>query len=308
VRNEFVERLGELAERDERIVLLTGDLGFTVLEDFAERFPDRFYNAGVAEQNMVGLATGLAEGGFIPFVYSIATFATMRPYEFIRNGPALHELPVRVVGVGGGFDYGVNGVTHYALEDLAVMRTQPEIACVAPADPPQAAAALSATWDLDRPIYYRLGKQNAELPALGGRFELGRAEHLRAGDDLAIVAVGTTAGDALEAATLLESEGQEAAVAVVTSFNPAPIEDLAELLDSVPVAISVEAHYRSGGLGSTIAEVIAERGIDCRLVRCAVGEMPRAMTGSREYLHAQFGLDPASIAQRAREAIVPVGG
>ena len=96
---------------DERIVLLTGDLGFTVFEPFAERFPDRFFNVGVAEQNMVGVATGLAEAGFIPFVYSIATFATLRPYEFIRNGPVLHRLPVRIVGVGGGLEYGTNGFT-----------------------------------------------------------------------------------------------------------------------------------------------------------------------------------------------------
>ena len=106
VRATFVRTLVELAEEDERIVLLTGDLGFTVVEPFAERFPDRFFNVGVAEQNMVGVATGLAEAGFVPFVYSIATFATLRPYEFIRNGPVLHHLPVRVVGVGGGLEYG----------------------------------------------------------------------------------------------------------------------------------------------------------------------------------------------------------
>ena len=118
----------------ESIVLLTGDLGFTVVEPFAERFPVRFFNVGVAEQNMLGVATGLAEAGFVPFVYSIATFATLRSYEFVRNGPVLHHLPVRVVGVGGGLEYGMNGVTHYALEDIAIMRTQPGMTVLAPAD------------------------------------------------------------------------------------------------------------------------------------------------------------------------------
>ena len=99
-------------EDDERLVLLTGDLGFMVVEPFAERFPGRFFNVGVAEQNMVGMATGLAEAGYVPFVYSIATFAALRSYEFIRNGPVLHDLPVRIVGVGGGLDYGPNGLTH----------------------------------------------------------------------------------------------------------------------------------------------------------------------------------------------------
>ena len=128
MRYAFVTTLLELAERDERILLLTGDLGFTVLEPFAEKFPyrsdlrrNRFFNVGVAEQNMVGVGTGLAEAGYIPFLYSIATFAAIRPYEFIRNGPALHRLPVRIVGVGGGFEYGSAGPTHWALEDIALM-------------------------------------------------------------------------------------------------------------------------------------------------------------------------------------------
>ena len=145
VRATFVRTLVELAEEDKRIVLLTGDLGFTVVEPFAERFPDRFFNVGVAEQNMLGVATGLAEAGYVPFAYSIATFATLRSYEFVRNGPVLHRLPVRVVGVGGGLEYGMNGLTHYALEDIAVMRAQPGMTVLAPADHQQARAALIAS-------------------------------------------------------------------------------------------------------------------------------------------------------------------
>jgi transketolase len=307
VRDAFVAELCELAERDPRVVLLTGDLGFTVVERFRDRFPDRFINVGVAEQNMVGLATGLAESGLIPFVYSIATFASMRPYEFIRNGPALHELPVRITGVGGGFDYGVNGITHYALEDIALMRTQPGITSVAPADPAQAAAALATTWELPRPVYYRLGKQNAALPTLGGSFELGRLDHLRPAGDLAIVALGTAAITAMEAAEELEANGLSAGVSVVTSFNPTPSEDLAEVLEAVPVAVTVEAHYASGGLGSAVAEVVADRGIDCRLVRCAVAEVPKALTGSRDFLHQRHGIDGPAVARRAMEALAPVG-
>src|SRR5580658_5156121 len=119
MRKMFVETLVNLAEQDERVMLLTGDLGFGVVEPFMSKFPKRFINVGVAEQNMVGVATGLAESGFIPFVYSIVTFATLRPYEFIRNGPILHQFPVRIVGVGGGMEYGHNGASHYGLEDIA---------------------------------------------------------------------------------------------------------------------------------------------------------------------------------------------
>src|ERR1700739_916905 len=144
MRRELVDALVKLADEDERIVLLTGDLGFAALEPFMERFPDRFFNAGVAEQNMVGMATGLAEAGFTPYVYSISTFASMRPYEFIRNGPILHGLPVRVVGIGEGVDYGHHGMTHYALEDVAMMRAQPGLTLVVPGASEQVGAILRA--------------------------------------------------------------------------------------------------------------------------------------------------------------------
>ena len=151
MRREFADELVRLARGDSRIMLLTADLGYAVLEPFAEEFPDRFFNVGVAEQNMIGLATGLAEAGLRPYAYSIATFASMRPYEFFRNGPVLHELPVRLIGMGGGLDYGHNGMTHYALEDVALMRVQPSVTIVAPADAEQARAALRATAELNDP-------------------------------------------------------------------------------------------------------------------------------------------------------------
>src|SRR5258708_5655218 len=130
------------------------------LEPFIDAFPERFFNVGVAEQNMVGLATGMAEAGMVPFVYSIAPFATLRPYEFIRNGPLLHRLPVRVVGIGGGVEYGPNGISHYAIEDVAVMRAQPNMTVIAPADPLQATEALLATPSRPGPTYFRLGKDD----------------------------------------------------------------------------------------------------------------------------------------------------
>ena len=307
MRSEFIRSLVALAERDPRVVLLTGDLGFTVVEDFAERFPQRFVNVGVAEQNMLGVATGLAEAGFVPFVYSIATFATMRPYEFIRNGPLLHGLPVRVVGVGGGLDYGNNGITHYALEDVALMRVQPKMMVVAPADPDQARTAVAATADVRGPIYFRVGKGAQSIPELGGRFSPGRAELLLEGGDVAIVALGASTRTALDAAALLAQSGVEAAVATVSSFNPSPTADIAKLLDSVPLAVTVEAHYLNGGLGSFVAEVIAEHGLNVRLVRSAVGEMPRAISGTQQYLLERYGLTPRMVADSALASLALEG-
>jgi transketolase len=303
VRSAFALALLDLAAVDERVALLTGDLGFAVLEPFAERFPDRFWNAGVAEQNMVGMATGLAEAGYTPYVYSIATFASMRGYEFVRNGPILHDLPVRVVGVGGGMDYGHNGVTHYALEDVGIMRVQPGISIVAPADPEQTRAALPAVQALPGPVYLRLGKESAAVPGLDGRFALGRAERIGEGRDVAIVALGGMASTAVETAEWLAAEGVEAFVVVVSSLNPAPVDDLAEILGDVRLAVSAEAHYVNGALGSLVAETIAERGLGCRLVRAGLRAMPVGATGSRPHLYERHGLSPARLADAATSAL-----
>jgi transketolase len=306
VRNEFVNELVKLAKADERVMLLTGDLGFMVLEEFEQRFPDRFVNCGVGEQNMLGVATGLAEAGFVPFAYSIATFATLRPYEFIRNGPALHELPVRIVGVGGGFDYGHNGVTHFALEDYAVMRTQPRVTTVAPADAPQARAALHATAELPGPVYYRVSKRGDEIPGLDGHFELGRLSVVRDGGDVAIFAIGSIAHEATAAADLLAERGIEATVALVPSFNPSPIDEIAALLEEMPAALTVEAAYRDGGLGSLVAETIAERGLACRLLRAGVTRMPGGETGSQGFLEDRHGLTAPHLARQLEQALSPI--
>ncbi|MFN8061529.1 MAG: hypothetical protein U0Q12_20385 [Vicinamibacterales bacterium] len=171
MRRRFIEALAGLADADPRVMLLTGDLGYTVVEPFAHRFPDRFVNVGVAEQNMVGIATGLAEAGFLPFVYSIAPFAVLRPFEFIRNGPVLHQLPVRIVGVGGGFEYGTAGPTHHAIEDVAVLRSQTGIAVICPADHEQAVEALRQTHRQAGPVYYRLGKADETSASCPGSLD-----------------------------------------------------------------------------------------------------------------------------------------
>lgn len=303
MRATFANVLLDIAATDERVMLLTGDLGFAVLEPFAQRFPDRFLNVGVAEQNMVGMATGLAEAGYTPYVYSIATFASMRAYEFIRNGPILHDLPVRVVGVGGGMDYGHNGMTHYAVEDVGIMRVQPGITTIAPADPAQTAAALPALQRLPGPVYLRLGKESAPVPGLDGRFAIGRAERIGNGTDVAIVALGGMASTAAEAIQLLAEAGVDASVIVVSSLNPSPEDDLATMLADVRLAVTAEAHYVNGGVGSLVAEVIAERGIGCRLVRAGLRQTPVGVTGSRPYLYDRYGISPQKLAAAATSAL-----
>jgi transketolase len=304
VRRAFAETLADLAGRDPRILLLTGDLGYGALDPFVERFPGRFFNVGVAEQNMVGLATGLAESGYLPFVYSIATFASMRAYEFIRNGPILHRLPVRVLGVGGGFEYGPAGPSHHGLEDIGLMRMQPGLTLIAPADHQQAKAALLASWNLPGPVYYRLGKDDrSTVPGLDGRFALGRAELVAEGSDLLMVTTGSISTEAVAASEALASFGLSCAVLVVACLTPAPLEQLVELLARFPVAVTVEEHYVTGGLGSWVSETVAAEGLACRVVRCGVKENPPARTGSQEYLRRRHGLTREGLVETARRAM-----
>lgn len=308
MRIALVKTLVELAANDPRIMLLTGDLGYTVLEPFADKFPERFINVGVAEQNMVGIATGLAEAGFIPFLYSIVTFASLRPYEFIRNGPILHHLPVRIAGIGGGFEYGYAGATHHGLEDVGIMRIQPGITVVAPADSEQAQTAIRETWDLPGPVYYRLGKDDRSIiPELEGRFELGRMQTLIDGDDIVMVAMGPIAAEALSAARTLSQHGFSCKVVVLASLNPAPVDDLVKLLSRFRVVLTVEAHYIVGGVGSLVSEVVAEKGINCRVVRCGVKTSPHGMSGSQRYLQAVHGLSQDGLVQTAIRALQEEG-
>ena len=304
MRSTFINALVEIAKIDTRIVLLTGDLGYLAIEPFMDQFPDRFFNIGVAEQDMVGIATGLAESGFIPFVYSIVPFAVLRPYEFIRNGPIMHQFPVRIVGIGGGMEYGTNGATHYGLEDIGLMRMHPGMSVIVPADYGQAKTCLDATWNLPGPVYYRLSKDNQTLiPGLSGRFELGHTQNIRTGTDLIMITIGNITSEAVKAADLLESMGISCAVVSVASMNPSPIGDLQETLSHYRVAITVETHYVTGGLGSLISEVIAEAGLTCRLVRCGVKTTPTGMTGSQEYMLRLHGLTGEQLAKTASEAL-----
>ena len=304
MRKTFIRTLAGLAEQDERILLLTGDLGYTVVEPFAERFPGRFFNVGVAEQNLIGLATGLAESGFVPFVYSIATFVTLRAYEFIRNGPLAHGLPVRIIGVGGGFEYGHAGFTHFGVDDIGVLRVQPNLTIIAPADHEQAASALLATWQDGGPIYYRLGRDDVNtVPGLSGRFDRGRAQRLKDGRDILVIAVGAIARQAEEAVSQLDHLGIDAGFVVVDTMNPPPAEQLRRALSEVSIAMTVEAHYLVGGLGSLVSEIVAERGLGCRVVRCGVSTMPLGRVGSEAYLTGRHAVSAQAMVESALRAL-----
>ncbi len=297
MRKAVIHELTELARTDPRLVLLTGDLGFMVIEEFADTHPSRFINVGVAEANMLGVAAGLALEGFRPYCYSIATFASLRPFEQMRNGAHLHQLQVRVIAVGGGFGYGTAGITHHAVEDIALMRTLPHMRVIAPADDRDAADAVRTLHNEAGPTYFRLAKDARVLDALPGTFDATRLQVIGAGD-LLLLALGTIADEAVRAQALLTARGISVRVAIATCLAPTPLAHLVELLQETSTVVTLEDHVLPGGLGSQVAEVIAERGLGCRLQRLGVEETHHRTLGSEAFLRRRAGLDAESVAAR----------
>jgi transketolase len=308
MRTAFIQALCDLAEEDSRVMLLTADLGWSVLERFAKRFPDRFINVGVAEQNMLGIATGLARDGLVPFCYSIATFASMRCYEQIRNGPVMHELPVRIIGTGGGFSYGHAGPTHHALEDLTIGRTLPGLTVLAPVDGAQTRTILRESRSFGGPIYLRLEKtEYPDVPTLEGRFHFDQPIVVRTGNDMLFLTTGSITHEVLKAAEKLEHHGVHAAVAVQSHLSFEGGSALALLLRRYSRVFTVEEGSVTGGLGSLAGETIAEWGLACRLTRLGVRTPLLSHFGGRGHLLHKHGLDAAALVAHATSTQVAGG-
>jgi transketolase len=296
MRDAFVKQLTALAAADPRIFLITGDLGFGVLTEFADRFPNQFLNAGVAEQNMTGLATGLALEGRVVFTYSIANFATLRCLEQIRNDAAYHDANVKVVAVGGGFSYGALGMSHHATEDLAILRSLP-ITVVAPGCDWETTEATKAITEVQGTCYLRLDKSTAgrtERP--GEPYRLGTARVIRDGDAMSIIATGGILGAALEAADTLATDGIRCRVVSMHTVKPLDRHAVMDACRSTGGIVTVEEHALDGGLGGAVAECCLDAGVAPRLFhRIALRAGFSSIVGSQEYLRCRYGLDAASI-------------
>ena len=299
MRAAFFNALLDLAERDHRIHLVVGDLGFGVVEPFARRFPDRFLNAGVAEQNMTGVAAGLALCGKVVFTYSIGNFSTIRCLEQIRNDICYHRADVKIVSVGGGFAYGPLGMTHHALEDLAIMRVLPGMTVVAPGDPFEVEQATRAIVGQPGPCYLRLGRAGEpRIHRPSVVFELGRAIRVREGRTLTIISSGGMLETGIQAAELLGEAGIDARVVSMHTLKPLDEAEILSAAAETGAIATLEEHSVIGGLGSAVAEVLAEAiGPRGRLKRLGVPSAFAPEVGSQEYLRAMYGLSPAAVFQ-----------
>lgn len=296
MRTAFIRELIEQARRDPRIFLVVGDLGYSVVEPFAEEFADRFLNAGVAEQNMTGVAAGLASEGYHVFTYSIANFPTLRCLEQIRNDVCYHNLPVTVVAVGAGLAYGNLGYSHHAVQDIACLRGLPNMMLYSPCDGAEVVACIHHLLAGGGPSCLRIGKASEPLihkgmPAMPGPIRLcGPADA-----PIALVATGSIVGEARAAAETLGSPIALYTVPVLTlgpeAFSPLWCHDL---------IVTVEEHHRSGGLGEIVASL---RPAGTRQHILAVDRDTASLVGSRAELRRQHGLDAAAITGLLQKAM-----
>ena len=284
MRTTFIETLKELARQDERIFLLTADMGYSVFEKFREEFPDRFLNTGIAEQNTIGIAAGLASRGKIVFVYSIIPFVTMRCFEQIRLDLAYNKSNVKIVGVGAGFTYGSLGSSHHALEDISLMRSLPNMTVLCPGDPVETRELIKQSCEHTGPVYIRLGKNGEpKIHPDDKKIPLGRAIEISTGDDLILITTSTMLETGKRWVDEWKNEGISVSLVSMPTMKPFDTESIKKFILSNTPIISLEEHNIIGGLGSAIAEVIADTGIGVKFLRLGINDKFSHFVGGHDY-------------------------
>jgi transketolase len=305
MRKTCLDMVYRLAKRDPRIFFVGSDLGAGTLSQFREEMPERFLMEGISEANIIGVAAGLAMEGKVPYVHTIATFLTRRCFEQVVLDLGLHNVPVRLLGAGGGLVYAPLGPTHQAIDDLAIMRSVPNMTVIAPADADEMRRVMPLTVDHPGPIYIRIAKGfDPVVTADGPALAIGRALPMRHGRDALVVTTGITLQLALEAATALEADGIEIAVVHVPTVKPLDRSALLAAMAPVPIVITVEEHTLIGGLGSAVAEIVAEERFEPpkHFKRIGIPDVFPDGYGSQASLMARYGITAAAVAHAVRAA------
>lgn len=295
MRTVFLKKLSELAKKNKDVMLLTGDLGFSVFEDFMEKFPKQFINMGVAEQNMTGVAAGLALEGKIPFIYSIIPFVTMRNFEQIRNDVCYQNANVKIIGVGAGFTYGPYGHTHHGLEDIGILRTLPGITIFSPADILETEFVTKVATDIYGPVYIRLSRAGENIYEKTPDFTFGKGNILREGADLTFFATGSMVGRALAVSNQLKKKNISAGVISFYTLKPFDEELAIEQAKKSKAVFTLEEHSIIGGLGSIVSEILAESGSNYLFKRIGVPDCFTKEIGDTEYMRTANGLSENQI-------------
>lgn len=297
MRNAFADEITQLVAKNTELVLLSGDIGNRLFDKFKEQAPNRFYNCGVAEANMIGVASGLAMSGFHPVVYTITPFTTTRVMEQIRVDVCYHNVPVTIVGTGSGLSYASLGPTHHSCEDMAMLRSLPGMSIFAPADANEVRGCLRAALQHPGPVYMRIGKKGEpvvhdHIPDV----QIGKNLTIRKGNDISILAVGVMLPTALQVADNLEKEGVSTGVISAVSVKPLDEKNLEDIFKHTNLVVTIEEHGLIGGFGSAVAEWMIDKNISNReLVRFAAVDKFIHQSGETSYARKLVGLDADNI-------------
>lgn len=305
MRKAFNQELLEIAKKDPKVFMVLADIGYGEIEDFAENFPDRFINCGVAEQNMTGVACGIAMEGNTAITYSIANFPTLRCLEQVRNDVCYHNANVKIIIIGGGMAYGPLGISHHSTEDLAIMRALPNLVVVAPCDIPEARAATHAMMAYKGPVYYRCGYKNEpnvhDFPV---NFEIGKAIQVKEGQDATVIFTGTIGHNCKLAVEELPKVGINCRLLSMHTVKPIDKEAIIKAAKETGLIVTVEEHNVMGGLGGAVTEVLMDEGVgDVKFKRLALPDVNVSKIGSQEWLRDQYGLGIKDIANTIKELV-----
>ena len=303
MRNRFINRLLNYCKNDDYVFLLSGDLVYTVLEPFIDRYPENFFNIGVAEQNMVGIAAGLALENNKVFTYSISNFATSRCHEQIRNDVCYHNLDVTIVAVAGGLAYGSHGYTHHGIEDIAIMRCLPNMTIFVPSDRFELDYCFKKIIKNTSPKYLRLvknGEPNLYSKAISGHANI--IQHRKIAD-INILACGSILKEAIDCCDFFEKQGQNIGLYSCPIISPDTTYELKKLLKKKDIFLTLEEHKKIGGFGSYVSEISASFKKPPRVIMCGVANDGYDLTGSQSYLRSLFGIDSDSLIKKIEKLL-----
>ena len=305
MRAAFAKEIESLSELDERIVLLSGDIGNRMFDTYKGKFPDRFYNCGVAEANMTGIAAGLALCGLRPVTYTITAFNTVRCLEQIRVDVCYQNLPVIIVGVGGGLSYSSLNATHHALEDIAFLRVIPNMTVICPGDAWEVRSAIRAALEIDGPVYIRLAKKNEPLIHNGiPNFTIGKGIVIRPGTDVCFLNAGSLLPSAVAASEALMEIGISVQVVSMHTVKPLDQTLLRDVFSKFPHVFTLEEHSKLGGFGGSVAEWLSDQiNPKGQLTRIGTGDEFMYEAGEKEYAQEYFGITTEHIVEKVVQSM-----
>ena len=305
MREAFINSLLSLAKKDPNVMLITADLGYGVFEEFEKKYPNQYLNVGVAEHSMMGVASGLALEGRIIFTYSIGNFPTLRCLEHIRNDACYHELNINIVTSGGGFSYGGLGMSHHATEDLSIMRALPGINVMAPGTAWEAGEATLALYQDKKVGYLRIDKSKLDQEEiLNNDFQIGKANVIREGKDITLIAAGGILEEAVKASSELERLGIESRVISLCSVKPIDVAMVRKACDETGGIVTIEENNLVGGMGSAISEIVLDNNYQPKVFkRIGLKDEYSSIVGSQNYLRSLYKIDSSSIIYEVKRLI-----